>query len=94
MPFEKGRGTRAQPRGEHPLSYMTPEKRWQSAISILAAMLGNSIENKKSPGQQGASKAEPRRRAPKPIRLHVQYEDFDGRVWHEHESVYPEPGAD
>ncbi len=38
-----------------------------------------------------ASGTKPRHRAQRPIRLHVQYVDQDGHVWHEHESIYPEP---
>ena len=58
---------------------------------MFAVMYGNSLSGKKAPDQPRTSKTETVRRAPKPIRLHVQYEDFDGRVWHEHESIYPEP---
>lgn len=38
-----------------------------------------------------ASGIKPRRHAKPPMRLHVVYEDQHGRVWHEHDSVYPEP---
>lgn len=89
VPFKKGR--RSSDKQEHPLSYLTPQQRWESAIRMFAVMYGNSLSGKKTADQPQTSKTEVRRRPPKPIRLHVQYEDFDGRVWHEHESIYPEP---
>lgn len=89
MPFKKGSRSRGD--REHPLSYLTPQQRWETAIRMFAVMYGNSLSGKKEPAPPQTSKKETRGRPPKPIRLHVQYEDFEGRVWHEHESVYPDP---
>lgn len=87
MGFQKGQKRNSD---EHPLSYLTPQQRWESAIRMLALMYGNWRMGEKSPEQERPSKPGPRR-PPKPIHLHVVYEDFDGKVWHEHDSVYPEP---
>lgn len=87
MGFRKGERRRSD---SHPLAYMTPQQRWETAIQMLATMYGEWRRSKKSQPVQ-PSKPESHRRPPKPIRLHVVYEDFDGKVWHEHDSIYPEP---
>jgi hypothetical protein len=88
MGFQKGQ---KRTQKDHPLSYLTPQQRWEAAIEMLASMYGNWFSSKDSPEQPRLSPPEPRRRPQKPIRLHVVYEDFDGTVWHEHDSIYPEP---
>lgn len=88
MGFQKGKKRAID---KHPLDHLTPQQRWEEAIQILGRMYGDCVRDRKSPKQPQPSNPEPRRRKPKPIHLHVVYEDFDGRVWHEHDSVYPEP---
>lgn len=90
MPFKKGQQRRS---GEHPLSNLTPQQRWESAIQMFAVMYRDWRRSDKCSKPTRPAKPEPRRRPPKPIRLHVVYEDFDGKVWHEHDSVYPAPNS-
>lgn len=88
MGFQKGQKRRSD---DHPLAYLTPQQRWETAIKMLAVMYGEWRRSKKAPEAVRPSNPVPRTRTPKPIRLHIVYENFDGRVWHEHDSIYPEP---
>lgn len=89
MGFRKGERRRSD---GHPLAHMAPEARWESAISLFAAMFRDFLQDRKSSAPKPvANTTQVRHRPQKPIRLHVVYEDFEGRVWHEHDSVYPDP---
>lgn len=64
------------------------KERWDTAIRLLAHMYDESAGQ--TPKRSLPEKIKPRRK-PYSIRIHAQFVDCTGKVWHEHDSVYRDP---